>query len=271
MTLPVCDGLNSPIGVFDSGVGGLSVLRAIREALPHEHLLYVGDSAHAPYGDKPASYIEARAGFLARALLARNAKALVVACNTATVVAVQGLRSWCPVPIVAMEPAIKPATRCTRSGIVGVLATRQTLASASVKRLCALYGGDVQVMLQACPGWVEQIERADLSSAQTRNLVEASVMPLVQAGVDTLVLGCTHYPFLRTLIQQIAGPGVTLIDPAAAIAQELSRRLEGQARPPAEPPASELFLTTGEPEAVQAVIGQLWGCAVPVGQLFDQP
>jgi len=216
---------DNPIGVFDSGVGGLSVLREIRRQLPAEDLVYVADSRYAPYGDQSDETIEKRAIALTQFLASASAKAIVVACNTATAIAIETLRSRFSVPIVGMEPAIKPATLETRSGVIGVLATRQTLASSKFSTLLVAYGAGIQVLLQPCPGWVEQVEKGDLSSPATTSLVEKCVGPLLSQGADTLVLGCTHYPFLTPVIRAIAGPAVTILDPAAAVARELQRRL----------------------------------------------
>lgn len=296
----------APIGVFDSGVGGLSVLHAIRRALPAEDLVYVADSGHAPYGDREAAYIEARVTEVARFLLARGVKAIVVACNTASVVAIARLRAGCPVPVVAIEPAIKPAVAITRSGIVGVLATRQTLASPSVARLCAEHGARAEIVLQACPGLAEQVERGELTTAATRALLAGYLAPLLARGADTVVLGCTHYPFLAGLITELAGPDVTLVDPAAAVARELARQLvvrdlqKGGANDGAQGPfkvaakaapeaasaangralgdasaeygrGSECFVTSGEPAPVAAVISLLWGQPVSVESLPAAP
>ena len=255
----------APIGVFDSGVGGLSVLHAIRRELPAEHLLYMADSGNAPYGDRDAGFIIDRATAISEFLLASGVKAIVVACNTATVVAVEKLRSWCPVPIVAMEPAIKPASRCTRSGVVGVLATSQTLASSRVAQLCADYGSDVEILLTACPGLVEQVELAELASETTRSLLLSYISPLLEAGADTIVLGCTHYPFLGRLIRQIVGPDVFIVDPAAAVARELARRL-GTNRTPLLPgrAAEERFFSSAPSEQARLVMSALWGRSVVV-------
>lgn len=258
----------APVGVFDSGVGGLSVLRAIRQALPAEQLLYVADSGYAPYGDRHVEFIEERATLLTEFLLESGAKAIVVACNTATVVAIKKLRAWCPVPIVAMEPAIKPAAGLTRTGVVGVLATSQTLASPNVERLCAAHGSQVKILLQACPGLVEQVEQGDLAGPATRALLVRYIAPLLEAGADTLVLGCTHYPFLEPLIREVAGPGVTIVDPAAAVARELVRRL-GDNHAPALPGhgAHERFFSSASPEQASAVMSALWGSRVQVERL----
>src|SRR3989338_3866122 len=215
----------NPIGVFDSGVGGLSVLREIRRELPGEDLLYVADSGYAPYGNKPAPLIEARSIAITEFLVSQRAKAIVVACNTATGAAIEMLRTRFPLPIVAMEPAVKPAAANTKSGVIGVLATRNTPASENFERLHARFGAEVEILVQACPGLVEQVEAGDLSSDQTRALIEQYILPLLERQAHTPVLGCTHYPFLAPLIREIA-PSVAIIDPSAAIARELRRRLE---------------------------------------------
>ncbi len=257
--------VDAPIGVFDSGLGGLSVLRAIREALPAEDLLYAADSAHAPYGDRTADYIEARVMAMSRFLRDQGAKAIVVACNTATVVAIDRLRGSVDVPIVAMEPAIKPAVALTRTGVVGVLATRQTLASASVARLCERHGQGVRLVLQPCPGLVEQVEAGDLDGPATEALLAAHLAPALAAGADTLVLGCTHYPFLRPLLQRLAGPGVTVVESSAAVARELARRLHGQLHPQTgQRLGTTRFFTTADPAQAQARMAALWGGPVVV-------
>ena len=257
---------SAPIGVFDSGLGGLSVLRAIRAALPAEHLLYAADSAHAPYGDRTADYIEARVLAMSRFLREQGAKAIVVACNTATVVAIDRLRGLVDVPIVAMEPAIKPAVALTRTGVVGVLATRQTLASASVARLCERYGQGVRLVLQPCPGWVERVEAGDLDGPVTQALLAQHLEPVLAAGADTLVLGCTHYPFLLPLLQRLAGPGVTVVESSAAVARELVRRLGGNVQGQRAPPLGETrFFTTADPALAQVRMAALWGEPVQVG------
>src|SRR4029079_10916727 len=184
----------SPIGVFDSGIGGVSVLREIQKQLPAEDLIYVADSAYAPYGDKPVEEIQERAFHIVDFLLSQHAKAIVVACNTATGIAVDALRARWPVPIVAIEPAVKPAAAATRTGIVGVLATRQTTASPRFARLAETWANGARIVAQPCPGLVDHIERGELATERTRNLVAGFVRPLIEQGADTLVLGCTHYP-----------------------------------------------------------------------------
>jgi glutamate racemase len=253
------------IGVFDSGVGGVSVLREIRRELPAEDLVYLADSEYTPYGDRPAAVIVARSlamvGFLER----HAVKAVVVACNTATGIAVDTLRATFELPIVAIEPAVKPAAALTRSGVVGVLATTQTLSSPRFSRLVETHATGVRVVTQASPGLVERVEAGELSTPATRSLVEGYVRPLLDSGADTIVLGCTHYPFLSALIQDVAGPGVTVIDPAVAVARELRRRLDvAGLLAPETRSGTEQFWTTGPPEQSQPVIAQLWGRQVDV-------
>ena len=275
--LPVPD-LSSPpfttnafqntLGVFDSGVGGLSVLRAIRAALPHEDLVYVADSGHAPYGDQTQAHITQRTLTVGHWLAEQGVKGITIACNTATVVAAKTLREQTHLPVVAIEPAIKPAVALTRSGVVGVLATRQTVQSAAVARLVDLYGADKRVLLQACPGWVEQVERADLQGEDTEVLLRQFIMPLLEQGADTLVLGCTHYPFLRDTIQRIVGTGVTLIDPAEAVARELTRRLAENGNLSTQNELGRVaFFTTGDVAQAQHAVTHLWGEPVEVQAL----
>jgi glutamate racemase len=259
---------NLPIGVFDSGVGGLSVLLEIRRELPCEDLLYVADSGHAPYGDKPAQLIEARAVAIVEFLLGQRAKAIVVACNTATGVAINMLRERFPVPIVAMEPAVKPAVALTKSGVIGVLATSRTIASDNFAKLQERFGNDVKILMQACPGLVEQVEAGDLSGDKTRALIEQYVMPLLAQNADTIVLGCTHYPFLAPLIREVAGPAIDIIDPSAAVARELRRRLSSNDLLSIETDiGTEQFWTSATTDSSQPIVAQLWERNVEVFRL----
>jgi glutamate racemase len=261
-----------PVGVFDSGVGGLSVLRAIREELPGEDFIYVADSAFAPYGDRPEAFIEARSLAVADFLVGLDVKALVVACNTATGVAVHVLRARYRMPIVAMEPALKPAVAQTKTGVVGVLATTRTLASPKFQRLIDAHGRRARVLTQAAAGLAMQVERGEFDSPETRSLVHDYVQPLVDAGADTLVLGCTHYPFLRSIIAEVAGPDVALIDPAVPVAKELRRRLEGGGlHSRRSTRGSVQFFSSAPVEQVAAVISQLWAEPVQVTPLPLEP
>jgi glutamate racemase len=248
------------IGIFDSGVGGLSVLRHIRAALPNAHLIYVADSGHVPYGDKSPEYIEQRSLAITQFLVEQGAEAIVVACNTATAAAAATLRTRYSLPIVAMEPAVKPAVAATRNGVVGVLATIGTLESARFAALLEKYAGDVKIVTQGCPGLVDQVERGDLGGAETRALVERYTAPLLARGADTLILGCTHYPFLAPLIRKVAGENVALIDTGAAVARELKRRVENELLPQATTATGCIqFWTSGDVQRAGDIIPVLWG------------
>jgi len=259
-----------PIGVFDSGVGGLSVLREIRRELPFEDLIYVADSAHAPYGDKPREQIESRSFAIAEFLLTLGAKAIVVACNTATSAAAVQMRQRLSVPLIAMEPAVKPAVVQTRSGVVGVLATSQTLASHSFVNLLGQYAIGADVLVQPCPGLVERVEQGALECDITRRLVTSYVKPLLDRGADTLVLGCTHYPHLRPLIQEVAGPEVSVLDSGVGVARQVRRRLgnEGLLRDQTSTGYTRFF-ASGDLARTAVVIEQIWADATEVHPLPD--
>lgn len=258
----------APVGVFDSGMGGLSVLREIRVLLPAESLRYVADAGFVPYGNRPQSEILERSRYLIDFLVTQGAKAVVVACNTATAAAVPALRSeWPNLPIIAMEPAIKPAAAATRSGVVGVLATEGTLSSARFSALLSQHAGRVNVVTQPCPGLVDAVERGDLNGPEVRALLQRYLKPLLDAGADTLILGCTHYPFLRDQIGDLTGSSIRLIETGAAVARELQRRLADTdlLAPAGGPPADSRFWTTGDPVAMQGFLDRHWlecGCAV---------
>lgn len=214
-----------PIGVFDSGVGGISVLRHIHAALPQEDLLYIADSHYAPYGTRTSEEILARCWANADFLLAQGVKMLVVACNTATAAAIAPMRRNYALPIIGMEPAVKPAVQMSKTGVIGVLATAGTLKSAQFAALLENYGQNVTVVTQACVGLVECIERGELQAEATQQLLRHYCEPLLAAGADTIVLGCTHYPFVREQIAAIVGAEVTLIDTGAAVAKQVKRVL----------------------------------------------
>lgn len=224
----------APVGVFDSGVGGLSVLRHIRALLPDEHLYYFADSGFAPYGDKPEQVVAERSLAIARFLVARGAKALVVACNTATVAAIRLLREHYPeMPIVGVEPGLKPAAAASRTGNVGVLATEGTLCGDKFRLLMEQVSAasGAQFLLQGCTGLADQIELGELGSEATIAMLERYVVPLLDQGADTLVLGCTHYPFVQDAIEHIvarhSSREVALIDTGDAVARQLQRLLSG--------------------------------------------
>lgn len=249
-----------PIGVFDSGVGGLSVLREIRALLPAENLLYVADSGHAPWGDKPVEDVREWSLEIARFLVGQGAKAIVIACNVGTAASAEAVRAALSVPVVAMEPAVKPAAEATRNGVVGVLTTVGTSESDRFRSLLERYGSKAKVITQPAPGLVERIEAGDLSSPQTRALVDRYVAPFVQAGADTIVLGCTHYPFLTPVIADAVGKDVTLIDTGAAVARQVHRVLESSSLlNPRSTPGRVRFWSTGDLETARRVIPALYG------------
>lgn len=257
-----------PVGVFDSGVGGLSVLRAIRAELPYEDLLYVADSGYAPYGERSEDYILDRVRKIVAFMQSRGVKAVVSACNTATLVTEEWLREHLDIPFVAIEPALRPAAEATSSGRVGVLATRVTLTSDRFASLVARHEGDAEFFLQPCPHFVELVERGELDGTATREAVASYVEPLIRQGVDTLVLGCTHFPFLTPVIQEVAGSHVAVIEPSRAVASELRLRLqEGNLVADKHEPGAVAFWTSGDPEQVEPVISRLWGETVQVRPL----
>jgi glutamate racemase len=214
------------IGIFDSGIGGLSIARQIHQRLPNEHLMYVADSIHAPYGEKSEAYITERAFSISEFLIQRNVKAIVVACNTATVSSIKALRAKYTIPIIGVEPGVKPAVFNTKSGIVGVLATAQTLKSVSFNDLARSFSSHVKIEVQPCPGLMEQVEALSLDSDETEALIKKYVFPLLEKGADHLVLGCTHYAYLAPIIKRIVGPNVEIVNTDVAVAKEAARRLD---------------------------------------------
>lgn len=264
---------NRPIGVFDSGVGGISVLKHIHTLLPYEDLLYVADSKYAPYGGRTPAEITARCLEIADFLIAQNAKALVLACNTATAAAIDAMRAKYDlpdfnIPIIGMEPAVKPAAEASKNGIIGVLATVGTLKSAQFAALLENYGRNVEVVTQACVGLVECVERGELENQSTLQLIQQYCKPLIDEGADTIVLGCTHYPFVRPLIEQAVGTEVALIDTGAAVAKYLQKRLaELNLLTESKDIANVIFYTNSEAENAKQVISQLWGQSAEVKRL----
>lgn len=261
-----------PIGVFDSGVGGLSILRALRAELPAEDFVYVGDGGHAPYGERDDRHVIERAeAILAFLRRHHHIKALVVACNTATAAAIEGLRRHHPdIPVVGVEPALKPARTLTRTGVVGVWATQGTLASEKFNRLLATLEGPVQFRLQACTGLAEAIEQSAMhpGSIKTIALIDHFALGIGPFGVksdemDTLVLGCTHYPLAADAIQRAVGPAVRLLEPGLPVARQLVRLLdEASLHHPPEPtgvPGGVTFVSTGEPTLLARAAGRWLG------------
>ncbi|WP_433898495.1 glutamate racemase [Pseudomonas sp. PSE1(2024)] len=253
----------APIAVFDSGVGGLSVLAEIQRLLPNESLLYLGDCGHIPYGEKTPEFIRQRCSVMAGFFREQGAKALVIACNTATVAGVADLRRDFPEwPIVGMEPAVKPAAAATRSGVVGVLATTGTLQSAKFAALLDRFATDVRVITQPCPGLVERIESGDLHSAELRALLKHYVDPLLANGCDTIILGCTHYPFLKPMLKSMIPESISLIDTGAAVARQLQRLLAERDLLAEGPNRPVRFWTSADPASLRktlALLGQVDG------------
>ncbi len=252
--------LSAPIGIFDSGLGGLSVLREVRQQLPAEDVVYYADNAYCPYGSRTAEEIRTRSGAITTALLERDAKIVVVACNTASSVAISHLRERFDVPFIGLEPAVKPAVQLTRTGKVAVLATPRTVTGERLRRLIHAYAREVEVYTVPAPGLVELVETGTLSGEQVQLALRPLLEPLLARGVDTIVLGCTHYPFLRREIETFVGPTITVIDSGAAIARRTREVLlqHDALRDRLERGNLEL-MTSGAPDAIGAIATNLIG------------
>ena len=260
-----------PIGVFDSGVGGLSVLRHLRQRLPGEDLLYIADQAYCPYGPRPASEIRQRARTLSTWLVGQGAKALVVACNTATAAAVAELRHHYEptIPVIGMEPAVKPAAAATRNGIVGVLATAGTLASTRYAALLARFASHIRVVSRPCPELVALVEAGDITSQHAQRTVAHCLAPLQGAGVDTIILGCTHFPPLRPLLEPLLGAEVAIIDTGSAVARQVQRRLGEQHLLRGTNDQGRIWMgVTGETKPAETALAAVWGTDYPEPQLL---
>lgn len=250
----------NPIGIFDSGVGGISVMKEIRRLLPGEDLIYYADSAHCPYGTKDPAFIRRRMEKVASFLTGFNAKLLVAACNTASIAGLDFLRRVFPLPIIGMEPAVKPAVAMTKNGKVGVMATGVTLAGERFHSLLRRFAGDTEIITVPCPGLVERVELGLTGDPETERLLRRFLDPLVSSGVDTVVLGCTHYPFLRPLVESIMGPGVVVLDTGEAVARRVSQLLaENNLRNNGTGSGKEIFFTSANPELVGKTVSILWG------------
>jgi len=258
------DGRRRPIGIFDSGVGGLSVAREIRRTLPAEDLLYVADTAYCPYGDRPLEEVRTRALAVGRYLERAGAKLVVAACNTASGAALEQLRQALAVPVVGLEPAVKTGAAVTRNRKLGVMATAGTLASARFARLVRDHAHGVEVVPQPCPGLADLVEEGHFDGERLQAWLEQLTQPLKRAGVDTVVLGCTHYAFVSEPIARVLGPAVQLVDSAPAIARRTEHLLRGDAGRRTNGSGTFTVLTTGDPRAVALVVARLWGAAVPV-------
>lgn len=264
-----------PIGVFDSGIGGLTVLHAIHQLMPDEPLLYLADQAHVPYGQRSLEEVRHFSRIITQDLLDQGSRLIVVACNTASAAALRYLRQVFPdIPFVGMEPAVKPAAEHTRSGVVGVLATPATFQGELYASVVERFGQGVKLLQHTCPGLVMQIENGNLDSAETRRILEEALHPMLNQGIDTVVLGCTHYPFVIPLIQQIVGPGVRVIDPAPAVARQVQRLLVASRLSDLDTPVQRGLLskprnmlhlfTTGDCHHLEGMVPKLLGerCAV---------
>ena len=247
------------IGIMDSGVGGLSVFREIRRLLPSEHYVYYSDSANCPYGEKDPEFIRNRCREIARLMVSRGADAMVIACNTATAAAISMLRNEFSMPFIGMEPAVKPAALGTRTGVIGVLATAGTLKGSNYLKLKSDVQDGIRVVEHVGSGFVELVEGGELDGTHTEATVADSLRPLLAAGADVIVLGCTHYPFLLPVLEKVAGPGVRFIDPAPAVARHLLDILaqKGIATDDARPGVE--FLSSGDPERLKKSFVSLLG------------
>ncbi|EKU29821.1 glutamate racemase [Alcaligenes sp. RM2] len=259
----------APIGVFDSGVGGLSIWRALRQSLPNEHLLYLADSRYAPYGDRSPKWIVERTLQMTQLLVDQGCKALVIACNTATLVAAPALRSRLSIPIIAIEPAIKPAAALSRSRSVALMATSRTLDSGGLQNLIDRYASDVEVIRIPCPGLADRVEALQLSGPEIEAELKERLAPALQSQADTLVLGCTHYPFLRPTIEAISGSRFHILEPSFAVAAQVHRRLEQANCLNTQAQAgNSAFISSAPVDQAQKVIQALTGLSEPTMLAF---
>lgn len=245
-----------PIGMFDSGVGGLSVLKAIHALLPAQPVIYFADQAHVPYGSRSLEEVRAFSSAITEFLLGLGSALIVVACNTASAAALQELRAQFPeTRFVGMEPAVKPAAEQTHTGVVGVLATPATFQGRLYSSVVERFAKEVTILQDTCPGLVGEIEKGNLEGAETHRILENAIRPMLDENIDTIVLGCTHYPFVIPLIRLIAGAGVTVIDPAPAIARQTGRVLValGITQLP-DFQASVTYYTSGTPAVFEEVL-----------------
>jgi glutamate racemase len=251
----------SPIGVFDSGVGGISVLRAIRAQMPEESVIYFADQQHVPYGSRSMEQIQNFSESITRFLLQQDTKIIVVACNTASAAALKYLRQKFPdAQFVGMEPAVKPAAEHTQTGKVGVLATPATFQGALYASVVERFANGVELFQSTCPGLVQQIEQGNLDGRETRRVLEVALLPMLEKSIDTIVLGCTHYPFVIPLIQQIVGANVRVIDPAPAVAKQTGRLLEARGmKNESELKGKIKFYTSGDPDVLNSLLPMLFG------------
>jgi glutamate racemase len=261
-----------PIGIFDSGVGGLSVLRAIQKELPDESLLYVADQAHVPYGPRKLEEVREFSEGITRFMISQGAKLMVVACNAASAASLQYLRQVFPeMPFVGMEPAVKPAAEHSDNKVVAVLATPATFQGALYASVVERFANGVVLLQDTCPGLVEQIELGNLDKPETRTILEKALLPMLARDADTVVLGCTHYPFVIPMIQAICGPGVRVIDPAPAVARQVRRVMMERKLLHSIDEHSKgnvIFYTTGVPDSFKSALLTLLGLNSEVKYLY---
>lgn len=253
------------IGVFDSGVGGLSVLRHLRKELPKVDFIYCADSAYAPYGDKSRKLIQERSKYICEFLIDQGSELIVAACNTATAASINLLRKTFSIPIIGLEPGVKPGAKATKSGVVGILATVGTIESDHFKNLVKPLSRKVRFINQACPGLVEKVEMGSLDGDATKSLLSKYVEPLLKEGADTLVLGCSHYPFLRETLESLVPAGINIIDTGPAVAVH-TRNVFASMKPidNGEARGTTSFWTSGSPAALAQLLETLWGSTTPV-------
>lgn len=256
----------SPIGLFDSGVGGFSVLREVARLLPAENLVYFADQAHVPYGHRPLKEVRGFADGITRFFLRHGCKLVVVACHTASGAALTHLREAFPqVPFVGMEPAVKPAAERSRRKTIGVLATATTFEGPLYARVVENFAKDVRVLTHTCTGLVERIEAGDVDGGELRAALEEYLQPLLAEGIDALVLGCTHYPFALAAIRDIVGPGVELVDPCPAVARQVRRVLEERGLlAPSGGVGGAAYYTSGDPARLALALETLLDTCAPV-------
>lgn len=245
------------IGIFDSGLGGVSVLRSVLDLLPDKDILFIADQAHVPYGRRPLEEVQAFSFEITRWLLNQGCNEIIVACNTASAAALHELRKAFPeVPFVGMEPAVKPAAEQTHTGVVGVIATPATFQGALYASVVERFASTVTVLEDTCPGLVEEIEAGNFRGAETRRILEKALLPMLEKGIDTIVLGCTHFPLVIPLIQEIAGPNVRVIDPAPAIARQAVRVMPASDTLPENHRMITAY-TTGQVAQLQTLVSHL--------------
>lgn len=253
---------SKPIGIFDSGIGGLAIAKQLQHLMPAEKLIYVADTAYAPYGEKSEEQILERAIQVVEFLLSKNVKAIVVACNTATMVAIRTLRERYDIPFIGVEPGVKPAAIHTQTGVIGVLATEKTLSSHAFNSLAKRVAGHVDVAIQPSPRLVRLVESLKLEGLGVEQAVRSYVQPLIKKNADTVILGCTHFTHLSPVIQHVAGNAVEVISTEYAVAKEVRRRmLELGLEQNSDGNRESIFYSNGDFALFSKQVEVLWGCS----------